>query len=99
MVDITELVKHEEVMKVCKLGPNGALVYCMEFLEKNVDWLLKKILNLKEYYLLIDCPGQVNITFFFFFMIFITNLKIIRLNYIHIMSQLIKLLKNWEKIW
>lgn len=58
-VDISELVKHEEVMNTCKLGPNGALVYCIEFLEKNIDWLIKKILNLKDHYLLIDCPGQV----------------------------------------
>lgn len=58
-VDVSELVKHEEVMKTYKLGPNGALVYCIEFLEKNIDWLIKKILNFKDYYLLIDCPGQV----------------------------------------
>lgn len=59
-VDVSELIKHEEVMNTFKLGPNGALVYCIEFLEKNIDWLLKKILSLKDHYLLIDCPGQVN---------------------------------------
>lgn len=59
-VDISELIKHDQVMKTLNLGPNGALVYCMEFLETNVDWLLKKLLNLKDHYLLIDCPGQVN---------------------------------------
>ena len=58
-VDISELIKHEEVMKIHRLGPNGALVYCMEFLEKNIEWLLRKILNLQNHYLLIDCPGQV----------------------------------------
>jgi len=60
-IDISDLVKHEEVMKIYKLGPNGALVYCIEFLEKNIDWLIKKILNLKDHYLLIDCPGQVEL--------------------------------------
>ena len=60
-IDISELIKHEEVMKAYHLGPNGALVYCMEFLEKNIDWLIKKILNLKNHYVLIDCPGQVNL--------------------------------------
>lgn len=58
-VDVSELIKHEEVMETTKLGPNGALVYCIEFLEKNIDWLIRKILNLKDHYLLIDCPGQV----------------------------------------
>ena len=60
-IDIIELIKHDEVMSIFKLGPNGALVYCMEFLEANVDWLIKKILNLKDYYFLFDCPGQVTL--------------------------------------
>ncbi|CAK9826296.1 GPN-loop GTPase 2 [Anthophora retusa] len=60
-VDISELIKHEEVMSHYELGPNGALVYCMEFLEANVNWLITKLLNLKDYYLIIDCPGQVEL--------------------------------------
>lgn len=59
-INISELIKHNEVMKIHNLGPNGALIYCMEFLEANVDWLLQKILNLKDHYLIFDCPGQVN---------------------------------------
>nr|XP_012135061.1 PREDICTED: GPN-loop GTPase 2 isoform X2 [Megachile rotundata] len=61
VIDISELIKHEEVMSHYKLGPNGALVYCMEFLEANVKWLITKILNLKDHYLIIDCPGQVEL--------------------------------------
>ncbi|KAL0124240.1 hypothetical protein PUN28_006233 [Cardiocondyla obscurior] len=60
-VDISELIKHEEVMTHFGLGPNGALVYCMEFLETNVNWLVTKVLNLKDYYLIFDCPGQVEL--------------------------------------
>ncbi|XP_014224889.1 GPN-loop GTPase 2 [Trichogramma pretiosum] len=60
-VDVCDLVKHEDIMKNNKLGPNGALVYCMEYLEKNIDWLLAKVLNLKDHYLLFDCPGQVEL--------------------------------------
>ena len=43
------------------LGPNGGLVYCMEFLSKNFEWLSDKIKSMLEEdkYLLIDCPGQV----------------------------------------
>ncbi|XP_078038450.1 GPN-loop GTPase 2 [Augochlora pura] len=61
VVDISELIKHEDVMTQYSLGPNGALVYCMEFLETNVKWLITKILDLKEYYIIIDCPGQVEL--------------------------------------
>lgn len=25
------------------LGPNGGLVYCMEYIEKNIDWLLERL--------------------------------------------------------
>ncbi|KAI4484808.1 hypothetical protein M0804_007374 [Polistes exclamans] len=60
-VDISELIKHEEVMLECDLGPNGALIYCMEFLEANIKWLITKVLNLKDYYLIFDCPGQVEL--------------------------------------
>ncbi|XP_024942944.1 GPN-loop GTPase 2 isoform X2 [Cephus cinctus] len=60
-VDISELIKHDEVMTTYGLGPNGALMYCMEFLEKNVDWLISKVLNLKDHYLIFDCPGQVEL--------------------------------------
>lgn len=59
-VNISELIKQEEVMEHYKLGPNGALIYCMEFLETNIKWLITKVLNLKDYYLIFDCPGQVS---------------------------------------
>lgn len=90
-VDISELIKHEEVMLHYGLGPNGALVYCMEFLEANIKWLIAKVLNLKDYYLIFDCPGQVDIykyyttklyTFLNYNLVFIN-----RLNCIHITHQ------------
>lgn len=59
-IDISELIKHEDVMTDFGLGPNGALVHCMEFLETNVQWLITRILNLKDHYLIFDCPGQVS---------------------------------------
>ena len=48
-------------MESLKLGPNGGLIYCMEYLEKNFDWLLEKLNGLKDCYLLFDCPGQVEL--------------------------------------
>jgi hypothetical protein len=51
------------------LGPNGGLVYCIEYLERNIDWLFEKLDKLKgwnptsslEKYLLFDLPGQVEL--------------------------------------
>ncbi len=45
------------------LGPNGGLVYCMEYLEKNLDWLIRKLeapALQGVRYLLFDFPGQAS---------------------------------------
>lgn len=60
-VNISELITVEDVMSYCNLGPNGGLIYCMEYLEKNFDWLLGEINKLSDHYLLFDCPGQVEL--------------------------------------
>ena len=40
-VDIRELISIEDVMEDedLRLGPNGGLVFCMEHLVENFDWL------------------------------------------------------------
>ncbi len=49
-------------MRELNLGPNSGLVYCIEYLEKNVDWLVEKLSSLPEdNYVLFDLPGQVHI--------------------------------------
>jgi GTPase SAR1 family protein len=60
-VDVRDLVNVEDVMKEWSLGPNGAMLYCMEYLEKNLDWLWEKLDACKDKYLIIDCPGQVEL--------------------------------------
>ncbi|XP_072357080.1 GPN-loop GTPase 2 [Scyliorhinus torazame] len=60
-VDIAELVKLDDVMDGLGLGPNGGLIYCMEYLEANLDWLLSKLERFKDCYFLFDCPGQVEL--------------------------------------
>ena len=60
-IDISQLCSLEEVMDHFKLGPNGGLVYCMEFLEKNIDWLKDEMSKLSDRYLIFDCPGQVEL--------------------------------------
>ncbi|CAL1395824.1 unnamed protein product [Linum trigynum] len=63
-VNIKDLIKLSDVMAEHSLGPNGGLVYCMDFLEKNIDWLQSKLRPLlKDHYLLFDFPGQVELFF------------------------------------
>nr|CAB3250617.1 GPN-loop GTPase 2 [Phallusia mammillata] len=60
-IDINDLVTVEDVMKNLSLGPNGALLYCMEYLEMNYDWLLQKLAQFSDRYFVFDCPGQVEL--------------------------------------
>jgi hypothetical protein len=43
------------------LGPNGALIFCIDFLLKNVDWLMSRLAHLGKTMLIVDCPGQVEL--------------------------------------
>lgn len=60
-VDIAELITLPDVMENLKLGPNGGLIYCMEYLEANFDWLQEKLAAFGGHYYLFDCPGQVEL--------------------------------------
>lgn len=56
----TLFAAQQEVMEAHGLGPNGGLVYCMEYIEKNLDWLIEKLDGLgRSKYILFDFPGQV----------------------------------------
>jgi GPN-loop GTPase len=44
------------------LGPNGGIIYCLEYLEQNLDWLQEKLDALGDKYVIIDFPGQVHTT-------------------------------------
>ncbi|KAJ7130346.1 GPN-loop GTPase [Mycena epipterygia] len=61
-VDIS-LITLQEVMDEHGLGPNGGLLYCMEYLEANYDWLEERLRELgKDAYVLFDLPGQVELS-------------------------------------
>ncbi|KAE8695863.1 GPN-loop GTPase 2-like isoform X7 [Hibiscus syriacus] len=63
-VNIKDLIKLSDVMTEHSLGPNGGLVYCVDYLEKNINWLQLKLEPLlKDHYLLFDFPGQVELFF------------------------------------
>ena len=77
--DIKELISVDDVMSELEYGPNGALIYCMEFLLEQMDWLKDK---LEEYcdddYLVFDCPGQIELY-----------------THVPIMRRVVDLLKQW----
>lgn len=61
-INIQELIKVNDVMEKKRLGPNGALIYCMEYLAKNLSWLTTQFeKNGDEVYYLFDCPGQLEL--------------------------------------
>lgn len=60
-IDIRNMINFEQVMDSHNLGPNGALLYCMEYLEKNIDWLLNQIDYENFTTFIFDLPGQVEL--------------------------------------
>jgi len=60
-IDIRELVSLDDVMEEMEFGPNGGLVYCMEYLVENLDWFEDKISDFDDDYLIFDCPGQIEL--------------------------------------
>lgn len=79
-VDIRDLISLEDVMEELHLGPNGGLVYCMEFLGNNLDWVRDEIGGYEDDYIIIDCPGQIELyTHLPVMRLFVEELK--KLNY------------------
>jgi hypothetical protein len=62
-VDVRELVSFSAVQAELGLGPNGALMACMEHIAAHADWLGDKLAPLlaSDTYLIFDCPGQVEL--------------------------------------
>ena len=62
-VDCRELIQLEDVMEdeELHLGPNGGLLYCMEYIINNLDWLRETLDANEDDYFLFDCPGQIEL--------------------------------------
>jgi len=60
-VDIREYVDYGEVMNSFGLGPNGALVASLDMAIGHVDDLRDEILDTGRDYILVDCPGQMEL--------------------------------------
>jgi GPN-loop GTPase len=61
----TEAVNLKSVMKQMQLGPNGALIYCMEYIELHSDEIIESILSrstdIMNAYYIFDFPGQIEL--------------------------------------
>lgn len=60
-IDLQELVRLSEVTERLELGPNGGLMFCMDHLAENVEWLESKLAGYPGAYFVFDCPGQVEL--------------------------------------
>ncbi|OJD16200.1 hypothetical protein AJ78_03632 [Emergomyces pasteurianus Ep9510] len=60
-LDVRELVTLEEIMAEDTLGPNGGVLYALEEVEANFDWLKEGLESLGDDYVIFDCPGQVEL--------------------------------------
>ncbi|XP_063946394.1 GPN-loop GTPase 3 isoform X2 [Daucus carota subsp. sativus] len=68
-MDIKEIISLDEVMEERKLGPNGALIYCMELKEELDNFT-------DDDYIVFDCPGQIELfTYVPVFKNFVEQLK------------------------
>ncbi|XP_012697730.1 GPN-loop GTPase 3 [Clupea harengus] len=63
MADIRELIQVDDVMEddTLRFGPNGGLVFCMEYFANNFDWLEENLGHVEDDYILFDCPGQIEL--------------------------------------
>lgn len=41
-----------------RFGPNGGLVFCMEYFANNFTWLEESLGHTEDDYILFDCPGD-----------------------------------------
>lgn len=63
LADIRELIHLDDAMddEAMRLGPNGGLIFCMEYFAQNFDWLQEELDEVEDDYILFDCPGQVEL--------------------------------------
>lgn len=60
--DVRDLISVDDVMEELDLGPNGGLVYAMEYILENREWLEEQIGDyIDDDYFIFDCPGQIEL--------------------------------------
>jgi len=63
MADIRELIELDDAMQddALHFGPNGGLIFCMEYFVQNLNWLEEELGEDEDDYILFDCPGQIEL--------------------------------------
>lgn len=61
-MDIRDMISLDDVQELMNFGPNGGLVYCMEYLIEHVEELLDELNEFgDDTFFLFDCPGQIEL--------------------------------------
>mmetsp|Transcript_5757 Transcript_5757/g.10274 ORF Transcript_5757/g.10274 Transcript_5757/m.10274 type:complete len:271 (-) Transcript_5757:269-1081(-) len=61
-IDIRDCITLDDVMTEMHLGPNGGLVFALEYFIDNIEWLEEQCADfLEDDMLIIDCPGQIEL--------------------------------------
>lgn len=63
-INIQSLISLDSVMQKLNLGPNGAMIYCMEYLSQHsvIEWLKNELQPYTPtHYVLFDMPGQIEL--------------------------------------
>ncbi|GMT20550.1 hypothetical protein PFISCL1PPCAC_11847 [Pristionchus fissidentatus] len=62
-VDIRDLISVDDVLEDedIIMGPNGGLVFCMEYISQNMEWIRDQLTDGDDAYVIVDCPGQIEL--------------------------------------
>ncbi|OQR71408.1 GPN-loop GTPase 3-like [Tropilaelaps mercedesae] len=64
VLDVRDLIHVDDVMEdeELRLGPNGGLIFCLEYLIRNPSWLTEQLIDTPDdEYFIFDCPGQIEL--------------------------------------
>ena len=57
-IDIRDIIALDDVQELMNFGPNGGLVYCMEYLIEHIDDFMTDLGEFEDdVFFIFDCPG------------------------------------------
>lgn len=57
-IDIRDCITVDDAQEELDLGPNGGLIFALEYFMENITWFEEQLSDLADNdYILIDCPG------------------------------------------
>eukprot|EP00929_Paragymnodinium_shiwhaense_P077554 TRINITY_DN39947_c0_g1_i1.p1 TRINITY_DN39947_c0_g1~~TRINITY_DN39947_c0_g1_i1.p1 ORF type:complete len:290 (-),score=68.21 TRINITY_DN39947_c0_g1_i1:41-910(-) len=61
-IDVRDCISVDDVMEEMNYGPNGGLVFAMEYIAENKVWLEEQLSDYNDDdYFIFDCPGQIEL--------------------------------------